>query len=96
MLCYAISLLFKKYDTRISVMLSTGNKGPCIGISSKFHLLSLSSVFDSFGLKLSLIVILRNFSYLSNLSKLPAHENLQFCSTCIIQLLSKFEACDPT
>ena len=58
-------------------MFSTGNKGPCIGISSKFHLLSPSSVFNSFGLKLSLIVILTNFSYSS---KLPARENLQFYS----------------
>ena len=61
-------------------MFSTGNKGPCIGISSKFHLLLLSSIFDSFGLKLSLIVILTNFSYSSNSSKLPARENLKFYS----------------
>ena len=60
-------------------MFSTGNKGPCIGISSKFHLLSRSSVFDSFGLKMSLTVILMYFSYLS---KLSARENLQFNSIC--------------
>ena len=57
-------------------MLSTGNKGPCIHlILSKFHLLSPSFVFDSFGLKHSLIVILTKFSHSSNSSKLPAHEN---------------------
>ena len=49
-------------------------------ILSKFHLLSPSFVFVSFGLKLSLIVILTNFSHSSNSSKLPARENLQFYS----------------
>ena len=61
-------------------MFSTGNKDPCISVSSKFHLLSSSSVFDSFCLKLSLIVILTNFSYSLNSSKLPACENMQFYS----------------
>ena len=69
-------------------------------ILSKFHLLSPSFVFDSFGLKLSLIVILTNFSHSSNSSKLPARENLQFYSsiykfnvinniTCLVSLSSK-------
>ena len=49
-------------------------------VLSTFHLLSPSFVFDSFGLKLSLIVILTNFSHSSNSSKLPARENLQFYS----------------
>ena len=45
---------------------------------SKIHALSLSFLFGTFGLKLSLIVILTNFSHSSNSSKLPARENLQF------------------
>ena len=49
-------------------------------ILSKFHLLSPSFVFDSFGFKLSLFVILTNFSHSSNSSKLPARENLLFYS----------------
>ena len=62
-------------------MFSTGNrpKGLFISITG-FHLLSPSFVFDSFGLKLSLIVILTNYFLWSNSSKLPAHENLQFYS----------------
>ena len=51
------------------------------------HLIKISSIiaqirFDSFGLKLSLIVILTNFSHSSNSSKLLACENLQFYSMC--------------
>ena len=58
------------------VMLSSGNKGPCI-VPTDFITMP-SFVFDSFGLNISLIVILINFSHSSNSSKLPTCENLQF------------------
>ena len=68
---------------RISVILSTDIKRSMYWfhpIFIKFHLLSQGFVFDSFGLKHSLIVILTNFSHSSNSLKLPARENSQFYS----------------
>ena len=67
---------------RISVMFSMdNNKGPYITITQFYqnftYLILPNFVFDKIGLKLSLIVILTNFSHSS---KLPAHENLQFYS----------------
>ena len=70
---------------RISVILSTDIKRSMylVLVSHdfiKFHLLSPGFVFYSFGLKLSLMVILTNFSHSSNSLKSPAGENLQFYS----------------
>ena len=61
-------------------MLSTGYKVHVLPDFIKISSIITSIVFDSLGLKLSLIVILTNFSHSSNLSKLPARENLQFYS----------------
>ena len=69
---------------RTNVMLSTGFK---VHVSPDFIKISsiiASFVFDSFGLKLSLIVILTNFSHSSNSSKLLAHENLQCYSIKVL------------
>ena len=68
---------------RISVILSTDIKRSMYWfhpILSNFTYYRPVSFFDSFGLKLSLIVILTNFSHSSNSLKLPARENLQFYS----------------
>ena len=71
---------------RTSVMLSTGYK---VHVSPDFIKISsiiATFVFESFGLKLSLIVILTNFSHSPNSSKLPAREYLQFYSILYSQV----------
>ena len=54
-------------------------------ILSKFHLLSPSFVFDSFGLKLSLIVILTNFIFLIRQIR-QNYQHVKICSSTVVLL----------
>ena len=75
---------------RISLILSIGSKGPCIAITRFYQNFSYYHPVSFFGLKLSLIVILTNFSHSSNSSKLSAHGNLQFYSNYFLHVNTSY------